>query len=75
MCDGGVEVGEGTLWESIQMKKHTKICKKHTKACTSCLGYGFWAVGEPSPMGRMDYMDGYPNKKCKECGHGRKATK
>ncbi len=42
------------------------------KKCSMCQGFGFWAIGDPSPMGPMDYGDGYPTKKCPECGAGGK---
>lgn len=41
-----------------------------TNECSICMGYGLWAVGDPCPMGPMDYADGCPNKKCPECGRG-----
>ena len=37
-------------------------------SCKSCLGFGFWAWGSPSPMGVMDAMDGIPTLPCPECG-------
>ena len=42
------------------------------KKCKTCLGYGLWAIGAPSPMGPMDAGDGMPTKKCPECGKGGK---
>ena len=35
--------------------------------CSTCFGYGLWAIGDPSPMGEMDCHDGCPTKKCPEC--------
>ena len=40
--------------------------------CSMCHGYGLWSIGDASPMGRMDYEDGCPSKKCPECGKGGK---
>jgi hypothetical protein len=42
-----------------------------SEKCKTCRGYGLWAVGDPSPMGPMDFRDGCPNKTCPECGAGR----
>ena len=42
------------------------------KECGSCYGFGFWAVGDRVPMGRMDAGDGMPTKACPECGAGKK---
>ena len=36
--------------------------------CTTCYGYGLWAMGYADPMGPMDARDGCPTKKCPECG-------
>ena len=44
------------------------------KKCKTCNGYGLWAVGDPSPMGLMDYSDGCPTKKCPECKMGGKVN-
>lgn len=41
---------------------------KEIKKCNTCLGYGLWAIGHPSPMGPIDAKDGTPTKKCPECG-------
>jgi len=39
------------------------------KKCKTCVGYGLWGIGEPSPMGKRDsYI--MPAKKCPECGAG-----
>ena len=38
------------------------------KTCKTCYGYGLWALGDNSPMGRMDANDGTPTVKCPECG-------
>ena len=43
--------------------------EKKIKKCKTCLGYGLWAIGEPSPMGKMDSLS-MPSKKCPECGKG-----
>lgn len=40
--------------------------------CKTCFGLGLWAIGDPSPMGPMDFSDGMPTKKCPECGKGGK---
>ena len=40
--------------------------------CKTCVGYGLWLLGDPIPMGRIDASDGYPTKKCPECGVGGK---
>lgn len=37
-------------------------------ACTTCQGFGFWAIGLPIPMGPIDAADGYPTRACPECG-------
>lgn len=42
----------------------------HVKKCNTCYGYGLWAVGDPCPMGPMDFSDGCPSKECPECGMG-----
>jgi hypothetical protein len=60
------------------MKKQNKEFKKidsklkEKAKCNICYGYGLWTVGDPSPMGPMDYADGCPSKKCPECGKGGK---
>ena len=38
-----------------------------TRTCSTCRGYGLWAMGDPSPMGRMDAADGLPTLECPEC--------
>ena len=38
--------------------------------CKTCYGYGIWAIGDPCPVGPMDFKDGVPTKKCPECGSG-----
>lgn len=38
------------------------------KKCSTCHGYGLWAMGDPSPMGAMDAQDGYSTRPCPECG-------
>ena len=43
-----------------------------SKKCNTCWGYGLWAIGDEVPMGPIDFEDGEPNKKCPECGSGRK---
>jgi len=58
----------------IGTKPNTKIrgvIKKMTISkgkCTTCRGFGLWAIGCPTPMGPMDCGDGMPTKKCPECG-------
>ena len=37
--------------------------------CGTCVGYGLWAIGDASPMGRLDSV-GCPSKSCPECGKG-----
>jgi len=44
------------------------ITNKYAKKCGTCLGYGLWAIGDASPVGRMDASDGVPTKPCPECG-------
>ena len=36
--------------------------------CTTCWGYGLWAIGDACPMGGMDAKDGMPTQECPECG-------
>ena len=38
-------------------------------SCSTCYGYGLWALGEPCPIGKLDSQD-CPSKKCPECGKG-----
>jgi hypothetical protein len=38
------------------------------KDCQTCLGYGLWGIGEPSPMGPIDASGGLPTIPCPECG-------
>jgi len=38
--------------------------------CKTCYGYGFWAIGDPCPMGPIDFSDGCPTTECQECGMG-----
>lgn len=38
------------------------------QACSTCNGYGLWAIGDATPMGPMDAMDGMPTQPCPECG-------
>jgi len=38
------------------------------KKCSTCFGYGLWAMGDPSPMGSQDAADGYYTLPCPECG-------
>lgn len=37
------------------------------KKCKTCNGFGMWAFGVPSPVGRMDAMEGTPTIPCPEC--------
>ena len=48
---------------------YTELRNKR-KHCGTCWGYSLWAIGDPCPMGPMDYRDGSPTKKCPECGAG-----
>ena len=41
-----------------------------TTKCKICDGHGLWSIGDDSPMGSLDYEEGYPNKKCPKCGSG-----
>jgi len=52
----------------IANQLNTPIKPPQTKKCTTCWGYGLWAMGEASPMGPMDASDGMPTKACPECG-------
>lgn len=36
--------------------------------CTTCYGYGLWAMGDPSPMGPLDASGGMPTISCPVCG-------
>lgn len=38
------------------------------KKCGTCWGHGLHALGDASPMGRMDAEDGMPTEACPECG-------
>lgn len=38
------------------------------KGCSTCQGYGLWAMGQHSPMGAIDAQDGYSTHPCLECG-------
>lgn len=42
----------------------------HETRCSTCYGYGLWAIGDNTPMGRMDAIDGMPSSPCPECGAG-----
>jgi hypothetical protein len=42
--------------------------KLPTTECGTCNGFGLWACGDATPMGRMDASDGMPTKACPECG-------
>jgi len=44
------------------------MTKQKEKVCKTCLGFGLWAMGDPSPMGLMDAGDGFPTIECPECG-------
>lgn len=44
--------------------------RKKRKNCKTCYGYGLWAIGDPCPVGPMDFGDGSPVKVCPECGAG-----
>lgn len=37
------------------------------KECSTCQGFGLWAMGDPSPMYPMDAKDGLPTIECPEC--------
>lgn len=45
-----------------------RAAKTAVLPCKICYGYGLWAMGDPSPMGRMDASDGMPTIPCPECG-------
>lgn len=51
------------MFKSIKTKMKTRI-----NECTLCHGFGLHALGDPSPMGRMDAQDGLPTQVCPECG-------
>lgn len=53
------------MWDRLH--KSTVIRPISKKKCTSCYGYGLWAMGDPSPMGPMDSSDGMPTIECPEC--------
>lgn len=38
------------------------------KKCKTCWGYGLHYLGEHTPMGRLDALDGMPTQACPECG-------
>jgi len=40
---------------------------KKDKKCSTCIGFGLWGIGNPSPMGAMDSTE-MPSIKCPECG-------
>ena len=42
--------------------------RRNGSTCTTCWGYGLWAVGETLAMGPMDAGSGLPNQACPECG-------
>lgn len=44
------------------------------KACKTCKGFGFWAVGRYAPIGRIDAEEGMPTLPCPECGANRNET-
>ncbi len=46
--------------------------RKPNSKCKTCWGYGLWAIGDPCPMGPLDFSDGAPVKVCPECGAGGK---
>jgi len=35
--------------------------------CKVCYGFGLWAIGQASPMGKIDASDGMPTKECPKC--------
>jgi hypothetical protein len=37
------------------------------KKCTTCYGFGLWAIGDACPMGPLDASDGLPTIECPEC--------
>jgi len=37
-------------------------------SCSRCFGFGLWAWGDASPMGKIDAGDGTPTIRCPECG-------
>lgn len=45
--------------------------EQQPKRCTTCRGYGLWAMGDAVPMYRMDAEDGMPTIPCPECGANR----
>ena len=38
--------------------------------CSICKGFGFWAIGQPNPIGEMDSKE-LPSFKCPECRQGK----
>jgi len=50
--------------------KCTRLLEQNSSdnGCKICWGYGFWAIGKPYPMGRVDAGDGIPTIACPECG-------
>ncbi len=42
--------------------------------CETCWGYGLWAIGQPVPMGQIDFADGMPANLCLECNSGARNT-
>lgn len=65
---GAPEMSDGSLGyfdQDVQKYKRNYI---FLRKCSTCNGFGLWAIGDPSPMGGMDAADGCPVKKCPECG-------
>ena len=60
----GMSYGAQGLSELLE-KRRGKMTKK---VCVTCVGFGVWAWGDPSPMGPIDARDGTPTKPCPECG-------
>lgn len=53
-----------------KQKDDYKELRKKRKNCSTCRGFGLWAIGDSSPVGPMDAADGMPTKTCPECGAG-----
>ena len=44
------------------------VVRASKNPCTTCYGYGLWALGDASPMGPLDAAEGLPTIECPECG-------
>lgn len=41
---------------------------EYKNTCKTCYGYGLWKIGDPAPLGPIDFSDGTEGQTCPECG-------